>query len=262
MHPVPVISTIYTGRSVFPHHSPLTAHISSLDMAHQVLIVLCLVLAAVNAGKLAAPVAPYAAPYTAAGAYGGYRGYGRAYAPGAYGGAYAAGAYGGAYAAGAYGGAYAPGAYAPGEYDPNPQYTFSYNVAEPLTGDFKDQEETRNGDVVQGRYSLLEADGSRRVVEYTADPVGGFNAVVSKEGGVAVPPGAAPGVTAPVPYARPGVAPYAGYAGRVAPYGAAPYAAAPYAAAPYAAAPYAAAPYAAAPYAAPYSAAAAPYRAW
>ncbi|KAG8248553.1 hypothetical protein J6590_036910 [Homalodisca vitripennis] len=244
MHPVPVISTIYTGRSVFPHHSPLTAHISSLDMAHQVLIVLCLVLAAVNAGKLAAPVAPYAAPYTAAGAYGGYRGYGRAYAPGAY---------GGAYAAGAYGGAYAPGAYAPGEYDPNPQYTFSYNVAEPLTGDFKDQEETRNGDVVQGRYSLLEADGSRRVVEYTADPVGGFNAVVSKEGGVAVPPGAAPGVTAPVSYARPGVAPYAGYAGRVAPYGPPPPTAAPYAAAPYAAAPYAAA---------PYSAAAAPYRAW
>lgn len=53
-------------------------------------------------------------------------------------------------------------------------------------GDSKNQQETRNGDVVQGSYSLVEPDGTRRIVEYTADPHNGFNAVVHKEplGGV------------------------------------------------------------------------------
>lgn len=32
-----------------------------------------------------------------------------------------------------------------------------------------------------GSYSLVEPDGTRRIVEYTADPVQGFNAVVHKE---------------------------------------------------------------------------------
>ncbi|XP_073975204.1 uncharacterized protein [Rhodnius prolixus] len=68
------------------------------------------------------------------------------------------------------------------EYDPNPSYSFSYSVSDALTGDNKDQTETRNGDVVQGSYSLVEPDGSRRIVEYTADPVNGFNAVVHKDG--------------------------------------------------------------------------------
>jgi Insect cuticle protein len=35
---------------------------------------------------------------------------------------------------------------------------------------------------VKGQYSLVEADGTRRIVDYTADSVHGFNAVVSKEG--------------------------------------------------------------------------------
>ncbi|KAK9499717.1 hypothetical protein O3M35_002711 [Rhynocoris fuscipes] len=67
------------------------------------------------------------------------------------------------------------------EYDPHPQYSFSYSVADAITGDNKGQTETRDGDVVQGSYSLIEADGSRRIVDYTADPVNGFNAVVHKE---------------------------------------------------------------------------------
>ncbi|XP_014245879.1 cuticle protein 18.6-like [Cimex lectularius] len=74
------------------------------------------------------------------------------------------------------------------EYDPHPQYSFSYNVNDALTGDSKGQTETRDGDVVQGSYSLVEADGSRRVVDYTADPVNGFNAVVHKEAAVAHAP--------------------------------------------------------------------------
>lgn len=67
------------------------------------------------------------------------------------------------------------------EYDPHPQYSYSYDVQDALTGDFKAQTESRNGDIVQGSYSLLEADGTRRTVDYTADPLNGFNAVVRKE---------------------------------------------------------------------------------
>lgn len=67
------------------------------------------------------------------------------------------------------------------EFDPAPQYSFAYDVQDAVTGDSKAQYETRNGDIVQGSYSLIEADGTRRIVEYTADPINGFNAVVSRE---------------------------------------------------------------------------------
>ncbi|KAL3288713.1 hypothetical protein HHI36_003148 [Cryptolaemus montrouzieri] len=66
-------------------------------------------------------------------------------------------------------------------YDPHPQYNFAYGVQDHATGDIKDQQESRDGDVVHGKYSLVEPDGSKRTVEYTADPVNGFNAVVHKE---------------------------------------------------------------------------------
>lgn len=46
-----------------------------------------------------------------------------------------------------------------------------------LTGDSKSQHETRSGDVVHGSYSLIDADGHKRTVEYTADDHNGFNAV-------------------------------------------------------------------------------------
>ena len=93
------------------------------------------------------------------------------------------------------------------EYDPNPQYSYSYDVQDGLTGDSKNQQETRNGDVVQGSYSLVEADGTRRIVEYTADPENGFNAVVHKEPAqvavktVAAAPAAIVKTHAPVAYA-------------------------------------------------------------
>lgn len=63
---------------------------------------------------------------------------------------------------------------------PDPSYTFAYQVQDQLTGDSKSQEETRLGDVVKGRYSLIEPDGTRRTVDYTADPTNGFNAYVQK----------------------------------------------------------------------------------
>ncbi|XP_038113753.1 larval cuticle protein A2B [Culex quinquefasciatus] len=72
------------------------------------------------------------------------------------------------------------------EYDAHPQYSFSYDVKDSLTGDNKQQHETRDGDVVSGQYSLVEPDGTRRTVDYTADPVNGFNAVVSKSADAAI----------------------------------------------------------------------------
>ncbi|XP_063532398.1 pro-resilin-like [Cydia strobilella] len=69
-----------------------------------------------------------------------------------------------------------------GYYQDRPRYAFNYGVADHSTGDVKSQHETRDGDVVKGQYSLVEPDGSVRTVDYTADPVHGFNAVVSKSG--------------------------------------------------------------------------------
>lgn len=84
------------------------------------------------------------------------------------------------------------------EYDPHPQYTYGYDVKDAISGDSKTQVETRDGDIVQGQYSLNDADGYRRIVDYTADPINGFNAVVRREPLVA----AAPVVAAPAPVVR------------------------------------------------------------
>ncbi|CAG9837291.1 unnamed protein product [Diabrotica balteata] len=82
-------------------------------------------------------------------------------------------------------------------------YDFSYGVSDPHTGDAKSQHESRRGDVVHGSYSLLESDGTKRTVDYTADSHNGFNAVVHKEPAVhAVAPVVAK-IAAPVAYASP-----------------------------------------------------------
>ncbi|CAH0558825.1 unnamed protein product [Brassicogethes aeneus] len=65
-------------------------------------------------------------------------------------------------------------------FDPNPQYSFAYDVQDTLTGDSKSHVESRNGGIVQGQYTVADPDGTRRIVDYTADPVNGFNAVVRK----------------------------------------------------------------------------------
>ncbi|KAJ9591079.1 hypothetical protein L9F63_002360, partial [Diploptera punctata] len=51
----------------------------------------------------------------------------------------------------------------------HPKYAFDYSVQDPHTGDAKSQWETRDGDVVRGEYSVVEPDGTVRVVEYTAE---------------------------------------------------------------------------------------------
>ncbi|KAH8417234.1 hypothetical protein KR222_006828, partial [Zaprionus bogoriensis] len=66
------------------------------------------------------------------------------------------------------------------EYDPHPQYKFGYDVQDALSGDSKSQVEERDGDVVRGEYSLVDADGYKRTVQYTSDPENGFNAVVNR----------------------------------------------------------------------------------
>jgi hypothetical protein len=60
-------------------------------------------------------------------------------------------------------------------------YAFEYSVHDDHTGDIKSQHERREGDNVVGQYSLVDADGHRRVVDYTADAHNGFNAVVRRE---------------------------------------------------------------------------------
>lgn len=55
-------------------------------------------------------------------------------------------------------------------------------MSDPHTGDHKTQWETKDKDgVVRGSYSLLEPDGSTRIVDYIADDYG-FRAVVKKVG--------------------------------------------------------------------------------
>ncbi|XP_038210550.1 cuticle protein 21-like [Zerene cesonia] len=66
------------------------------------------------------------------------------------------------------------------EYEEKPNYLFAYSVVDSHTRDNKQHQERRDGDVVRGEYSLLEADGTVRRVEYTADPLKGFNAIVSR----------------------------------------------------------------------------------
>lgn len=60
-------------------------------------------------------------------------------------------------------------------------YHFQYAVHDPVTGDVKSQDEASDGrGNVKGSYSLVEPDGSTRVVEYMADDVHGFTAQVKR----------------------------------------------------------------------------------
>ncbi|XP_058460960.1 cuticle protein 19-like [Malaya genurostris] len=64
------------------------------------------------------------------------------------------------------------------EHHSHPKYKFEYGVHDPHTGDHKSQWEVRDGDVVKGQYTLVESDGSERIVDYKADDHNGFEAVV------------------------------------------------------------------------------------
>lgn len=74
----------------------------------------------------------------------------------------------------------------------HPEYSFSYGVKDPHTGDHKEQWEKHDGHSVKGHYSLVEPDGSVRTVDYTADDKNGFNAVVKHSGSHYHPSGIKP----------------------------------------------------------------------
>ena len=74
--------------------------------------------------------------------------------------------------------------------DLHPQYSFGYSINDANTGDSKTRQESRDGDVVTGSYSVADPDGRIRTVTYTADSVHGFQAKVTydgQEGPVAIP---------------------------------------------------------------------------
>lgn len=60
-------------------------------------------------------------------------------------------------------------------------YEFNYEVHEESTGDIKRQSEKAENGAIRGEYSLIDADGFRRVVEYTADDTNGFVPNVRRE---------------------------------------------------------------------------------
>lgn len=60
-------------------------------------------------------------------------------------------------------------------------YQFDYSVHDDHTGDIKSQHEVREGDKVQGYYTLVEPDGHQRTVHYNADKHSGFNAQVERK---------------------------------------------------------------------------------
>eukprot|EP00095_Tigriopus_kingsejongensis_P010098 maker-scaffold434_size172279-snap-gene-0.21 protein:Tk10098 transcript:maker-scaffold434_size172279-snap-gene-0.21-mRNA-1 annotation:"cuticular protein 67bd" len=61
-------------------------------------------------------------------------------------------------------------------------YNFGYSVSDAVSGDAKTRQESREGDVVRGSYSVADPDGRIRVVEYTADKEHGFQARVTYDG--------------------------------------------------------------------------------
>lgn len=60
-------------------------------------------------------------------------------------------------------------------------YNFEYSVHDEHTGDIKSQKETAHDGHIEGHYSLVEPDGHRRIVHYTADDHSGFEAKVERE---------------------------------------------------------------------------------
>lgn len=64
----------------------------------------------------------------------------------------------------------------------HPEYKYEYGVKDSHTHDHKSQWEHRDGDVVKGQYTLDEADGTHRVVDYHSDHHHGFQAHVQRKG--------------------------------------------------------------------------------
>ncbi|XP_055611738.1 cuticle protein 19-like [Uranotaenia lowii] len=68
------------------------------------------------------------------------------------------------------------------DYHSHPKYKYEYGVKDHHTKDHKSQWESRDGDHVKGQYTLDEADGTHRVVDYSSDHKGGFQPHVQRKG--------------------------------------------------------------------------------
>lgn len=68
----------------------------------------------------------------------------------------------------------------PGQLDNPTDYEFNWFVNNQESGDYKSHREVRQNDVVQGQYEVVDPDGYRRIVSYTADELHGFRAVVRR----------------------------------------------------------------------------------
>jgi len=60
-------------------------------------------------------------------------------------------------------------------FDANPQYTYAYQVANDEKQTYIAQEESRNGDEVNGQYSYVDANGALVTVKYTANDSDGYS---------------------------------------------------------------------------------------
>uniref|UniRef100_A0A1A9Z8X1 Uncharacterized protein n=1 Tax=Glossina pallidipes TaxID=7398 RepID=A0A1A9Z8X1_GLOPL len=68
------------------------------------------------------------------------------------------------------------------DYIAKPEYEFSYGVEDTEARILHNRNEIRDGDDVKGVYSVVDPDGTLRVVRYTADNVNGFKAEVITNG--------------------------------------------------------------------------------
>ncbi|KAG5676661.1 hypothetical protein PVAND_006479 [Polypedilum vanderplanki] len=67
------------------------------------------------------------------------------------------------------------------EHEEPANYDFEYSVHDGHTGDVKEHHESAKNGAVEGYYTLIDADGYRRVVHYTANHEQGFIAKVERE---------------------------------------------------------------------------------
>ena len=67
------------------------------------------------------------------------------------------------------------------EHEAPANYDFEYSVHDDHTGDVKSQHESAKDGNVEGYYTLIDADGYRRIVHYTANHEQGFIAKVERE---------------------------------------------------------------------------------
>jgi len=60
-------------------------------------------------------------------------------------------------------------------FDPNPVYTYNYQVSNDLAQTYIAQKESRDGDAVSGEYSYVDALGNLVTVTYTANDADGYS---------------------------------------------------------------------------------------